>query len=492
MTKPSSARADQVEGQPAVDLQALRYLLALSELLSVGQAAARLGVSPGELVQAIRKLEKTVGTKLVIRRGDGARLTSGGERLVPRAQRVLADLDDALRLVPTQTGGHEGRLSVGIALAVHEAAVVRETLRRFADANPKVDLEVAAFDHTDPSAGLADGSTQASFVLSPLTVEHVNSLTVVREMRHVVLPADHPLAQRSELEARDLSGLPWIRVPAPDSAWRRFWFEHPLGEASTGPVVRSAAEWLPAIESGRAVVCSLPTLLADYLPATLVAVPVVDIEPGSVVLAWPSERVDRIVEALVSTARQVVADGHSADRRHAQRLPSGTVTFVFTDIEGSTAILKRVGNARYAEVLATHRRLVREAFARHGGLEIDTQGDAFFYAFSRARAAVAATVAAQVAHLRHDWPADAEVRFRAGLHTGEPTVGEDGYTGLDVVRAARIAAVGKGGQILLSDATRGIVIDDLPPAIELRPLGERRLKDIERPDPLHELVIQPA
>ena len=139
-------------------------------------------------------------------------------------------------------------------------------------------------------------------------------------------------------------------------------------------------------------------------------------------------------------------------------------------------------------MLATHRQLVRETFAEHGGSEIDTQGDAFFYSFSRARAAVAACVEVQRRHEAQEWPQGVQVRVRLGLHTGEPVVGEEGYTGLDVVRAARIAADGKGGQILLSEATRAIVGDDLPQGVGVRELGERTLKDIDRPEPLYELV----
>ena len=170
-------------------------------------------------------------------------------------------------------------------------------------------------------------------------------------------------------------------------------------------------------------------------------------------------------------------------------LPSGTVTFVFSDIEGSTSLLKQLGDGEYATLLATHRRLVRDTFAAYEGQEIDTQGDAFFYSFPRARQAVAAAIEVQRAHVKASWPSSVEVRVRLGLHTGEPAVGDEGYTGLDVVRAARIAAVGSGGQVLLSDTTRAIVAGDLPEGVELRSLGEQRLKDIDRPEPLHELVI---
>jgi predicted ATPase/class 3 adenylate cyclase len=147
-------------------------------------------------------------------------------------------------------------------------------------------------------------------------------------------------------------------------------------------------------------------------------------------------------------------------------LPSGTVTFLFTDIEGSTRLLHDLGDA-YADALAEHRRALREAFGRHGGIEVDTQGDAFFVAFARANDALAAARAGQTAL------AEGPIRVRMGLHTGEPIVTDEGYVGLDVHRAARIAAVGHGGQVLLSQATRNLVDED-----RLRDLGEHRLKDL--------------
>lgn len=170
-------------------------------------------------------------------------------------------------------------------------------------------------------------------------------------------------------------------------------------------------------------------------------------------------------------------------------LPSGTVTFLFSDIEGSTRLLKQLGDAQYAELLGTHRRLVRETFGLYHGQEIDTQGDAFFYSFPRAREAVAAAVAVQRRHRDQAWPQGAVVRMRLGLHTGEPAIGDEGYTGLDVVRASRIAAVGRGGQVLLSDTTRAIVAGDLPDGVSIHALGDQRLKDIDQPEPLYELNI---
>ena len=168
-------------------------------------------------------------------------------------------------------------------------------------------------------------------------------------------------------------------------------------------------------------------------------------------------------------------------------LPTGTVTFLFTDIEGSTQLLQRLQD-RYAEALADHRRLLRDAFQTHEGHEVDTQGDAFFVAFPRARDAVVAAIVAQRALFAHPWPEDTAVRVRMGLHTGEPRAVDSGYVGLDVHRGARICAAAHGGQIVLSEATRLLVEQDLPEDVSLRDLGEHRLKDLTRPQRLSQVI----
>jgi class 3 adenylate cyclase len=169
-----------------------------------------------------------------------------------------------------------------------------------------------------------------------------------------------------------------------------------------------------------------------------------------------------------------------------QALPGGTVTFLFTDIEGSTRLLQALGDD-YGEVVHEHRRLLREHLGAKGGAEVDTQGDAFFYSFPRAREAVAGAVAAQRALGGHTWPQGAEVRVRMGLHTGEPSVGDEGYLGLDVVRAARICSAGHGGQILLSETTRALLGNDLPEGVAVVDLGQQNLKDVQ-----HERIFQLA
>lgn len=172
----------------------------------------------------------------------------------------------------------------------------------------------------------------------------------------------------------------------------------------------------------------------------------------------------------------------------APGLPNGTVTFVFTDVEGSTRLLKQIGLA-YGDVLATHRRLIRQAVADHAGQEVDTQGEGFFVAFRRAKDAVAAAVAAQLEHTSHDWPEGAEVCVRIGIHTAEPELTPDGYFGMGVHRAARICAVGHGGQILLSRSAAGLVDEDESPGLEVRDLGEHLLKDLDRPERIYQLVV---
>ncbi len=167
--------------------------------------------------------------------------------------------------------------------------------------------------------------------------------------------------------------------------------------------------------------------------------------------------------------------------------PTGTVTFFFTDIEGSTRLLQRLGD-RYATILAAYRRIMRAAVQESGGQEVDTQGEGFFFAFPRSRDAVAAAVAAQRAIASHQWPEGGTVQVRMGLHTGEPFSAETGYVGIDVHRAARICAAGHGGQILLSVTTRDLVEDDLPEGMSLSELGNYRLKDLARPQRIFQVV----
>jgi predicted ATPase/class 3 adenylate cyclase len=171
------------------------------------------------------------------------------------------------------------------------------------------------------------------------------------------------------------------------------------------------------------------------------------------------------------------------------QLPTGTVTFLFTDIEGSTRLLQQLGE-RYKPLLEDHCRILRQAIADGEGVEVSTEGDAFFAVFPSAPQAVAAAVAAQVALAAHSWPDGARVLVRMGLHTGEGMLGGDNYLGIDVHRAARIAAAGHGGQVLVSAATRALVEGSLATGISLRDLGAHRLKDLARPEQLSQLAVE--
>ena len=171
-----------------------------------------------------------------------------------------------------------------------------------------------------------------------------------------------------------------------------------------------------------------------------------------------------------------MSSGTRENRGVRGRLPTGTVTFLFTDVEGSTRLLHELGAEEYSKALAEHRRIVREAFERNGGVEVDTQGDAFFVAFPTAEGALAAAAEAL------DGLASGPIRVRVGVHTGTPYLDGEGYVGIDVHRAARIAACGHGGQVLVSASTA-----TLAGANELRDLGEHRLNDLTAPEHIYQL-----
>jgi predicted ATPase/class 3 adenylate cyclase len=179
----------------------------------------------------------------------------------------------------------------------------------------------------------------------------------------------------------------------------------------------------------------------------------------------------------------------SHPRPGSAELPTGTVTFLFTDIEGSTRLLQELGD-RYAAVRDDHAAILRHAIQEGGGVEVNTEGDSFFAAFRSPAGAVRAAVTAQRGLAGHDWSPGPPVHVRLGLHTGDGTLGGDDYVGIDVHRAARIAGAAHGGQILLSDSTRALVEHALPEGASLRDLGQHRLKDIAFPERLHELVIE--
>ena len=180
--------------------------------------------------------------------------------------------------------------------------------------------------------------------------------------------------------------------------------------------------------------------------------------------------------------------GSRAKSPSRDALPAGTVTFLFTDIEGSTKLFHRLGE-QYPLALAAHQQICREVFRERSGYEVGTEGDAFFVAFSNATDATLAAVECQRALASNPWPADAEIRIRIGVHTGEARVVGSDYIGLAVHRAARICSAAHGGQVLISGATAELLESERLPDVGLRELGEHRLKDFPEPARLVEIVI---
>ena len=307
MDRESQVDRGLVDVEPRLDVRELRYFLGVAEELNFTRAADRLHVAQQALSAAIREIELSLGVQLFVRSTRHVALTSAGELLVPHARRILGAVAGAVHELDEAAAGRRGRLVIGVAIAVHGLPVVRDAIRRFTEETPGVEVQVVGHDHGDPTAGLQGGSSHVAFVLAPLTVDGCDTLTVLEEPRHALLPANHPLAAREDLRARDLAGLPWLRVPGPSTSWTKTWFEHPLGEASSGPEVRSGVDWVPAIQAGRAVGYSLPSLAAGYLPADVVTRRVTDVEPGSVVLAWRADPPDPLVAAFVAVVRQVLA-----------------------------------------------------------------------------------------------------------------------------------------------------------------------------------------
>jgi class 3 adenylate cyclase len=166
--------------------------------------------------------------------------------------------------------------------------------------------------------------------------------------------------------------------------------------------------------------------------------------------------------------------------------PSGTVTMLFTDIESSTKLLRQLCD-RYGDRLRDHQDLLRAVAASHGGRVVDTQGDAFFFAFPTSKAALVAGVEAQRQLAAHPWPDDVHVRVRMGMHTGEPAQSSDGYLGIDVVNAARICSAAHGGQLIVSESTRALARSDPPPEIRFRDLGEFALAGLDEPQRLYQV-----
>ena len=292
-----------------LELRDLRYFLALAEELNFTRAAERLHLAQQALSASIRNLEADLGVQLFTRSTRHVALTAAGEALVAGARHVLESAAEAMDEVQRVGSGRAGRLIIGFSTAAGSVPQVRDIIRRFSQAAPDVDVRLVEYDFGDPTAGLGSGGSQVAFVFNPLPDESLDGITVFTDLRHVALPNGHSLAQKDELTAADLSGLPWLRVPAPDSAWTRFWFRHPLGEPHTGAEIRTADEWVPAIEAGRGVAFTMPTVMANF-PNTLITTrPVIDLEPGAVLLAWRRDDRDPVVAAFARATHEALQSG---------------------------------------------------------------------------------------------------------------------------------------------------------------------------------------
>lgn len=286
-----------------LELRDLRYFLAVAEELNFTRAAERLHLAQQALSASVRKLEADLGVQLFTRSTRHVALTPAGEALVDAARHVLASAADAVDEAVRAGRGRTGRLIIGFSTAAGTVPLVRGMIRRFAQSAPSVDIRLVEHDFSDPMAGLSSGGSQVAFVFGPLADDRLEAVTVLEEPRLAALPADHALSRRGALVSADLAGLPWLRVPAPDSAWTRFWFRHPLGEPQAGSEIRTADEWVPAIESGLGVAFTMPSVMANFPNTEIATVPVTDLEPARLVLAWRRDDPDPIVAAFVESSR---------------------------------------------------------------------------------------------------------------------------------------------------------------------------------------------
>ncbi len=270
------------------------------------RAAERLQLAQQGLSASVRRLEEQLGVPLFVRTTRKVELTSAGEVLVDGARAVIAAASDALERVHQASEGRIGRLSVGFSTAAGGVPIVREVIRRFSEGAPDVDIRTHEHDFSDPSAGLASGSTQVAFIFGPLPVEALSSITLLEEPRLLAMRPEHPWAQRTSVSADELGDVPWLRVPAPRGPWADFWFPR-RASRPVGPVVRTADEWVTAVEAGRGLAFTMPTVMHNFATARLRVIPVDDLPPAAVLLAWPSMSPDPLVTAFVSSAVEVAA-----------------------------------------------------------------------------------------------------------------------------------------------------------------------------------------
>ena len=305
-------RPDPVPGLDALELRQLRHFLAVADALNFTRAAEDLHLAQQALSASIRRLEDQLGVALFVRTTRKVELTSAGEVLVEGARAVVAAASDVLEAVRLIAEGRSGRLVIGFSTAAGGIAVVREIIRTFSEASPDVDIRTLEHDFADPSAGLADGRVQVAFIFGPLPVEGLSSITLLEEPRLLAVRPEHPLAGRASVTSDDLRDLPWLRVPAPPGPWPDFWFPR-SGRGPDGPLIRTADEWVTAIESGRGSAFTMPSVMRNFTTARVVVVPVEDLPPAALLLAWPASNPDPLATAFVASALEV-AGATAAER----------------------------------------------------------------------------------------------------------------------------------------------------------------------------------
>jgi DNA-binding transcriptional LysR family regulator len=296
----------ETPGLDALELRQLRYFLAVADELNFTRAADRLHLAQQALSASIRRLEDQLGVALFVRNTRKVELTSAGEVLVEGARRVVDAASEAIEQVRLVSEGRRGRIDIGFSTAAGGVAVVREIIRRFSEGAPDVDVRIHEADFTDPSAGLADGSVGVAFIFGPLPVAGLSSITLVEEDRVLAVRPDHPFAGRASVGADELRELPWLRVPAPRGPWPEFWFRR-AGQGPVGPVIRTADEWVAAVEAGRGFAFTMPTVMQDFTTARVDVVPVAGLPPAAVLLAWRTTDPDPLVAAFTASALETLA-----------------------------------------------------------------------------------------------------------------------------------------------------------------------------------------
>ncbi|HEU0236167.1 MAG TPA: LysR substrate-binding domain-containing protein [Candidatus Limnocylindrales bacterium] len=290
----------------AIELRQLRYVVAVAEELNFTRAAERLHLAQQALSASIRRLEDQLGVALFVRTTRRVELTAAGSVLVDGARAVIDAASDVLERVQQVAEGRRGRLTVGFSTAAGGVPIVREILRRFAESAPDVDIRTVEHDFSDPTAGLYDGTSDVAFIFGPLPIAGLSSVTLLEEDRLLALRPEHPLAERSTVTADELTALPWLRVPGPAGPWAAFWFRRPE-EGPVGPVIRTADEWVTAVEAGRGAAFTIPAVMQNFATARIRTIPIEGLSPAHLLLAWRAKSRDPLLAAFVSRANALLA-----------------------------------------------------------------------------------------------------------------------------------------------------------------------------------------